>query len=156
MNSEVDRARLSISLADLRQAGRFVSFILRRKLHTKSQTDYVKLLHLAFHTSMVISYSRPFGANRGLHKGKASLKSLVDRVLTPDEIALHEKILDLRNTAYGHSDASSHLLPQFDYTKPGFKLMKDPFIPLNHDQTRQLNAIIGKWLRFLDAQRNDS
>lgn len=116
------RTRLSISLGDFRQARRFASFILRRQLHTKTQTDYVQLLHLAFNTSLVVSYSRPFSSNRDLHKARSSLKSLVLAVLTADEIALQEKVLEVRNTAYGHSDASSHLITQIDYTKPVFKL----------------------------------
>jgi hypothetical protein len=154
MKNELESTRLSISLGDFKQARKFVSLILRRQLHSKTRTDYVELLHLAFNTSLIISYSRPFSWNSDLHNGRSSLKSLVPRVLTPDEIALHNEILELRNTAYGHSDASSHLLPQIDYARSGLKLMIYAFTPLNYAQTRRLNTMLRKWIEYLEAERN--
>lgn len=153
MNHQMKRPRLSIFIGDFKQARRFASFILQQKFHTKTHTDLRELKHLAFNTSLVISYSRPFSSNRDLGNGKSSLKDLVSTVLDEKEVSLHKRVLELRDTAYGHSDARSHLLPQIDYTKPGFKFMKYAFTPLSHDETRRLNSMIGKWLAYLEGER---
>lgn len=153
MSNQLQGPRLSIFLGDFKQARRFAAFILRKKLHVKSPTDLRELTHLAFNTSLVISYSRPFSSNKDVDKARSSLRDSVSTVLAQDELPLHKKILGLRDTAYGHSDASSHLLPQVDYTGSGVKFMKYAFIPLDQEETRRLNAIIGKWITFLEAER---
>src|SRR2546426_539151 len=51
--------RLYIYLNDLRDARKFVAYILKKGLHDK-KTELKQLEHLAFNTSLIISYSRPF------------------------------------------------------------------------------------------------
>ena len=150
MKNQLERPRLSISIGDFKQARTFASFIIQKRLHTKSQTEYVRLLHLAFDTSLIVAYSRPFSWNNDLANGKSSLRHLITTVLTPDEVILHDKILGLRNTAYGHSDASSHLFS----SNPDFKLMKDAFTSLTLDETRRLSTILRKWIGCLEQERN--
>ena len=66
------------------------------------------LVHLAFNTSLIISYSRPFHKNReGSGLPYARLTSdLAD--LNDAELAFHQRIIDKRDQAYAHSDAIEH------------------------------------------------
>src|SRR5947209_6002181 len=108
MNNQTNRPRLSIYIGDFKQARRFASFILQQEFHTKAYTDLRELKHLAFNTSLVISYSRPFSSNRDIGSGKSSLRHLVSTVLDGEEVSLHKRVLALRDTTYGHSDVCSH------------------------------------------------
>lgn len=60
----IPRFRKSLFLSDFKEARRFATFILDKKLHDKKQTEYVRLLHSAFNTALIISYCRPFTVNR--------------------------------------------------------------------------------------------
>ena len=54
---------------DFKQAQRFARYILRRKLHdVRNPHAVAKLVHLAFNTSLIVAYCRPF------HKGNDGLK----------------------------------------------------------------------------------
>jgi hypothetical protein len=64
-------SRLNIFLFDFRQAHGFAWCILRRKLHSvKDPQAVAKLIHLAFNTSLVVAYSRPFHDSNDGAKGK--------------------------------------------------------------------------------------
>jgi len=106
----MSRPRLSIYIGDFKQARKVASFILQQKFHTKARTDLRELKHLAFNTSLVISYSRPFSSNRDIGSGKSSLRHLVSTLLDEGRSVLHKRVLALRDTTYGHSDASSSLV----------------------------------------------
>src|SRR6266850_6323743 len=114
--------RLYIDLNDFRNARRFAVYILRQKLHEKKKTQLARtrqqLVHLAFNTALIISYSRPFHGNYNL-KGqpKSSLKEHTCDVLNDTECELHTRVLAMRDEAYAHSDARSHLFEGFDYRK---------------------------------------
>jgi hypothetical protein len=53
-----DALQLSRFLNDLRQSREFAEFILQRKWRDKSPKS--RLVHLAFNTSLIVSYCRPF------------------------------------------------------------------------------------------------
>jgi hypothetical protein len=156
--------RLYVDRLDFLQARKFAAYIIKQRLHeerkTKRARENQQLIHMAFNTSLIISYSRPFTAHKDL-EGKfvrndkgiagAPLKEHVTEVLKEaDAIELHDRVLKLRNTAYAHSDSRSHLFERLDYTKQ-LPLMK-VVLNLNQLQTARLKIMIGKWLKYLDEQ----
>lgn len=149
--------RLNIFLSDFKQSYKFVVYILEKRLHNK-KSELSRLVHQAFNTSLIISYSRPFKLNKELlGQSKSSLKQHVGEVLNEDEIKLHEKVIDKRDTAYGHSDARAHLLEGLDYNDSNskrIKLMKYPFAPLNETETQRLKIMIKKWITYVKGEQS--
>src|SRR5688572_23542022 len=103
-------SRLNIFWVDFKQAQRFARYILRRKLHNvKNPQAVAKLIHLAFNTSLVVAYSRPFLDSNDGSKKKVSLRGTVNAILDTPEQILHDKIIrKMRNQAFAHSDAAAH------------------------------------------------
>ena len=147
-------SRLNMFLFDFNDARRFAQYILKRKwprvMNSKSGSG---LVHLAFNTSLIISYSRPFHKSReGAGLPRARLNPDV-AVLNDAERAFHQRVLDNRDQAYAHSDAIEHEIEGWDYGGSAvqfYKLVE----PLTKDETRMLAAMIGKWIRHLEEQRS--
>jgi hypothetical protein len=57
--TQIQLTRLNIFLSDFRQSHKFAAHILEKRLHDK-RTELKKLVHQAFNTSLIVSYSRPF------------------------------------------------------------------------------------------------
>jgi hypothetical protein len=151
-SSQIPLERIDVFLGDFKQAREFVQYILERKLHDK-KTELSQLVHLAFYTSLIISYSRPFGGNKNFPgQGRSSL-NLSLSILDEDERKLHERVWNSRNTAYAHSDASSRLLRNWNYSGKGGKLFLNPFIPLGKSETEKLKMIIEKWIKHLAGEK---
>lgn len=143
--------RLSIYLFDLRDAQNFAAYILKHSLHDK-KTELRQLQHLAFNTSLIISYSRPFkGSNNFTGKDKSSLEGCEREVLKKGEVELHSRIIGLRDRAFAHSDARSHPFEGLDYSK-SVAFYRTIEI-LDKSETEQLKIIIGKWIRFLKEEK---
>ena len=134
-----------------KEARRFATFILDKKLHDKKQTDYVRLLHSAFNTSLIVSYCRPFTFNRNRPgEDPSSLKMHVEGLLTNDEVDLHKLIWERRNQVHAHTQASARLYEGMDYDRELFftKLVG----PLTKPQTRMLKVLITKWISYLQER----
>ena len=114
--------RLYIDRLDFLQAREFAAYILNERLHEKRKTERAQasrqLIHQAFNTSLIISYSRPFHWNKNF-KGEpeSSLRKCASKVLNKTEVELHSKILGQRDTTYAHSAARSHRIAGLDYNK---------------------------------------
>jgi hypothetical protein len=144
----IPRFRKSLFLGDFKEARRFATFILDKTLHDKNQTDYVRLLHSAFNTSLIISYCRPFTFNRNRPgEDPSSLKMHVEGLLTNDEVDLHKVILERRNQVYAHTQASARLFEGMDYDKSLF--FTKSVGPLSKQETRMLKRMIKKWIDYL-------
>ena len=173
MPTDLKLPRLVIFLGDFTHAQKFASHILEESFHTRNPNERNSLMHLAFTTSLIVSYARPFGPNyelgnedpseteggnkscRRSRRSKSSLDSHVANVLrAPEELQLHDKVLELRDTAYGHSDAIAHLFNDTDYDGKGMKVKKYPYVPLTELETRNLKRIIAKWIAYLKAERS--
>lgn len=156
--------RLYVDRLDFYQAQECAAYIIDQGLHEKRKTERARksqqLVHTAFNTSLIVSYSRPFTNHKDLKgksekndKGtnKAPLNDHVTEVLKETEtIKLHHRVLHLRDTAYAHSDARSHLFEGLDYTKlvPFMKVV----VNLNQLETTRLKVMIGKWIKYLNEQ----
>lgn len=148
-------SRLNIFLSDFHQARRFADYILRRDLHRfKDPYSKSKLIHLAFNTSLIISYSRPFhGSNDQKGSAKVSLKAHVVAVLDADECALHNRIIAKRDQAFAHSDSIAHEMGGIDYSGRNVMLYKIACDPLTKDETQKLRRMIRKWIEHLEELR---
>jgi hypothetical protein len=95
-----------------------------------------KLVHSAFNTSLIVSYSRPFHKSNDTAGLRVSLREAVQIVLSDDdEIALHRKIVTMRDQTFAHSDAESHEIKGFDYDGSTVQIYKFAFEPLTRDET---------------------
>jgi hypothetical protein len=151
--------RSYIYLKDFNQARRFAAYILERRLHERKKTEPARarqqLVHLAFNTSLIISYSRPFTGNYNFKgQDKSSLKGSEHDVLKAGvEVELHRRILDLRNRAYAHSEAGTNLIEGFDYSKY-FALMPSVEL-LDKSETGTLKVIIERWISHLKVETSN-
>ncbi|HXD31566.1 MAG TPA: hypothetical protein VN643_10640 [Pyrinomonadaceae bacterium] len=138
--------RLYIDRMDLLSAKKFANRILKKSWHDKNQTATRTLDHLAFNTSLIISYSRPFSRNRNFkNEPVSSLKKETGKVLNEAETELHNKILEMRDTAYAHSDASTRRLGNQHRFFLGVPNLSKP-------ETVILEVIIGKWIEYLNKE----
>ncbi len=154
MTDEIQLPAIQVFRGDFKLARRFALRILHARWHTKTRTDLVELTHHAFNLSLVVTYARPFFNNQHFSGGPSSLKHCVTTVLLdPSDIALHDKACRLRNTAYAHSDGSSHLVPGWDYNRPVVALMQFPFQPLDESETRRMLKMTKRWLEYLEQER---
>lgn len=154
---EDELERLIISEGDLLQARRFAEFILRKNLHDRS-TDYEeqKLIHLAFNTSLIVSYSRPFTGNKGISGGKQpSIGLHLLEALSIEEKKLHESLTQSRDTEYAHSDLHSRDIYIYKSDNLAIPIGRDPFVPLEIKQTKLLIAIIDRLATEITRRRNE-
>lgn len=95
--------RLQLSCSDFSQAMSAAAFLLQ-ELEDEvpySLADWRRFR--CYETTMVVAYARPFS------QSKRKVPRLGWKALgiepTPDELALHDRLIEYRNTLYGHSDA---------------------------------------------------
>lgn len=152
-------SRLNLFLMDFRDAQKFARYIIRRKFHTvKNERAVAKLVHLAFNTSLVVAYSRPFHKSndeiRDGKKVKVWLRDAVDSILdTAAERALHDKIIKLRDETFAHSDSAAREIEGFNYEGNTVLFYKAPVEVITREETRQLGRMIEKWITHLEHQR---
>lgn len=95
---------LHVAQQDLSQAAFFADHLRQQGWHAEpwegSWQDY---LHQgAYMTAMVVAYARPFTGSRGWPKFPARLLRL-----DAEQKLLHERLLQLRNELYAHSDVAA-------------------------------------------------
>lgn len=151
--------RSYIYLKDFYEARRFAGYILKQRLHEGKKTEPARarqqLVHLAFNTSLIIAYSRPFTRNNNFKgQDKSSLKGSEHEVLTEEvEVELHRRILALRDRAYAHSDASSNLIEGLDYSRY-IALMRSVEL-LDKVETGTLKVMIERWISHLQGETSN-
>jgi hypothetical protein len=158
-NPQFRLSRLNLFLMDFRDAQKFARYFVRKKLHAvKNQQAVAKLVHLAFNTSLVAAYSRPFHkSNDEIRDGKKVrvwLRDAIDLILdTEVDKALHDKIIKLRDETFAHSDSASREIEGFNYEGNTVLFYKAPVEVITREETRQLGKMIEKWIVHLDRQR---
>ena len=91
-------------------------------------------------TAAVVAYSRPFRKSRGGDKAANYLPVNLDQCFTPAQLAAHQKILDLRDTAVAHSDYAKKPASRVAGNLAGFSFWGARFDLLQ----QQLN--VAEWL----------
>ena len=140
--------RAYIDRLDLVEARRFATHILDKGWPNKKK----ELEHAAFNAALIISYARPFSMRYDLERQRELPldKQVANVLIEKEEIALHQRIKEMRDESFAHSDARSHLIENFDYSKH-FTLFKYE-LPLSKSQTTLLATMIQKWINYLDTQ----
>jgi len=135
--------RLVLSSDDIRQAKRFVKFILKNELYLEINADQ-GLINRSMQISAIISYIRPFSGNRGKNDtfGKLDKKHL--NTLTEDELKFHCHIKGLRDQVFAHTDSEGRDLKinitDFSGTKTAVSSSRNTFAPLSQEH----------WVKFLE------
>lgn len=95
--------KLHSSASDIGVAQQCAAHIMKKGWHDYSfkRRGNVRMQQIAFYTTMIVSYARPFAIGRN---GTGFPKKLLR--FRSKEIELHKQILDLRNKEYAHSDPS--------------------------------------------------
>jgi len=91
--------RVNMSAKDFEEAHSYLA---------EFRSDLPMVLQRALLTAAVVAYARPFKNSRGGREGSASAKLPIDigTLLSMEHIALHERIVDLRDRGIAHSDFS--------------------------------------------------
>lgn len=142
--------RVRIDRLDLIHARKFAAYILARGWSNKK----ANLAHDAFNIALIVSYVRPFISSQDLNgKREEPLDRRIEAglVLDKEEIALHNRVRNLRNKYYGHSDADSLLNQGMDYRKDLLSIFKAE-LNLSTDEVALLTKTIDKWLKHLNSQ----
>jgi hypothetical protein len=140
--------RAYIDRLDLIEARRFAAHILDKGWPNKKK----ELEHAAFNTALIISYTRPFSMRYDLERQRELPldKQVANVLIEKEEIALHERIKEMRDESFAHSDARSSLFETFDYGKDIVFFKAE--LPLSKSQTSLLATMIQKWINHLDTQ----
>jgi len=128
---------------------------LKRKLHeVKGEHAQTKLVHLAFNSALIVSYSRPFHWSNDGQNREVSLLDSIAAVLNPNQIKLHDKIVPKRDQAFAHSDAEAREIRDFDYESNTVKLYKNTYVPLTTKEVKELGHILTAWIVHLEERRS--
>src|SRR5712691_264539 len=141
--------RARVDRFDLIRAQSFADHILAKKWSNKKPN----LMHDAFNIALIVSYAKPFSLRRDLEERREfRLDEQVEitDVLNEEERKLHDRIKELRNKSFAHSDASSVLVGGFDYSKTMCLLKRE--LNLARDEVELLKKMIDKWIKYLDEQ----
>ncbi len=150
--------RILVSYNDFKQAAEISSHILEAKLHRDYPEKDRELLQ-ALNCAMIIAYARPFSGNSG---SKTTLKALPARflsVLTSDERALHQVVLQDRNQCLAHSDHCAWNL-RLSFVRPSghapmlVPLHHDVRAPLDKRPTLMLKTMAHKLMEAVSAERS--
>lgn len=102
LNAEARRRRLLYSLGDLQLALSACQFLYDCDENgTCSKIDLRRFR--CYETTLVVAYARPFTQSRG--KLVPLSMKMVDLKLSEDKLALHERLMDMRNMIMAHSDS---------------------------------------------------
>lgn len=95
---------------DLQIALSSLTFLNEELDYDKQRYHYVELRRLkCFELSFVVSYSRAFTDSKGSNYKKLSLKK-IGVTLSDKQRTIHDKILELRQKIYAHSDQEFYVL----------------------------------------------
>ena len=99
--------RILISYNDFKQAHEIASLLVDSDLYRNYPRENRHLV-IALNMAAVVAYSRPF-LNSGSDLAHNRLPGRVLRNLNAEELALHETVLEDRNTMMAHSDADANV-----------------------------------------------
>jgi hypothetical protein len=145
--------RARVDRIDLIRARRLAAHVLAELLAKRWSNRKENLAHDAFNIALIVSYAKPFSSNRdleGQREESLDRRVAITEILNEEEVDLHKRVKELRNSHYAHSDAASILVKGFDYSRE-WSLMKKE-LNLTRDEVESLKKIIDKWIKYLDNQ----
>jgi hypothetical protein len=141
--------RLHVSILDLDLARYCVGVILKKKWHHQpwEKRGTIYLQQSTFMSALVIAYARPFTESRGWPNFPPDLKAFMT-----EENELHDKMMKLRNTVYGHSDSASYSVTPWRTPKFSTDIVGAPVFRISAQEATLLKRMIDK-LNFAVRRR---
>lgn len=102
----------------------------------------------AYITSLVVAYARPFTASRS-----KPIFRLRDLGYSDTERALHEKLLDLRNQIYAHSDVGRWSVRPWKFDDFSTSIVNQPVLRLDPDEIATVFDMTEKASRAMAIER---
>lgn len=161
--------RLMISTQDFQQALSAATFLLEEVDDGERYTLAEMRRFRGYETAMVVAYARPFSMAKG-EIGPLKWKG-TGLSMTEAERSLHRKLINYRNTVYGHSDAEfvemkvwvlhqplDHDPGGFDFVMPRFEegiRFSLPEVRVIHEMLHKLVRALLKEIQKLGAAFKD-
>lgn len=110
-------------------------------LYAKPASD-AAVIRRALLTAAIVAYARPFSQNEpGASSGATSTVALKPRkLLSPDQLVLHERLLEMRNRAIAHSESEVRPVFHVAWEPPAHLVGHQVFDPLTQPIDRPLFA----------------
>ena len=151
--SQIERE--NINAWDWTHAERYCRRYLERNLYEMGKT-YLDDAR-AYTTAIVVSYSRPFSGNRDRSGERDAIDKKYVEALTKQNRTVHDRIVDLRNKVFAHSDASFHNVQIRDTECGGMTTFShDPLIPLEKSDVECLLTNIKQFNEINETLRKDA
>ena len=153
--------RLVIASSDLMRARRYAMFLVENNLLPASNSEE-QLRRYAFQTSLVVTYTRQFQDSRG---GDSTVPDTLFgrhlRVLDRRQKELHDRLLDLRNTIYAHSDGD-----EFDVSFEKVQIeeldiswvwpeSRNPYAPFNESELKEIIEMVDEVRNSISQHREE-
>ena len=147
--------RENINSWDWAHAERYCRAFLARDLQSMSKTydDDSR----AFTTAIVVTYARPFSGNRDREGRRDPVNANYVEALEEKARAIHDRIVELRNTAFAHSDAKHHDVQIHETKGDGLTTFShDPLVPLEKSEVEALLSNIEVFKALNKKLRTDA
>ena len=96
-----------LSIWDFRSAAEYATLLIDILIRRSVSHAVPQALINALHTALVVTYARPFSANRADEQTAATISLRALFKMSAEQRRLHQGLLQLRNRALAHSDPSS-------------------------------------------------
>lgn len=133
---------LHLAQIDLSQSAFFADQICAQRLHHEPwEINWKDYLHqMAYMTSLIIAYSRPFSPARGF----PNFPSKLLKELTLEEKKLHEQLLSQRNKTYAHTDLDLKKVRPIMHNGTPNAIEAYPQLRMTADEIKEIRKLIYK------------
>ena len=133
---------LHLAQIDLSQSAFFADHLCAQRFHYEPwEINWKDYLHqMAYMTSLIVAYSRPFIPGRGFPNFPSNL--LKD--LTLIEKQLHEKLIDQRNRTHAHTDLDLKKVRLIIQNGTPNAIEAHPHLRMSADEIKEIRKLIYK------------
>lgn len=150
--------RVLLSWWDFYNADQFAA-LLEKSLEEERQAPPQEVNETALTIAAVVSYARPFSGNYDTpHTTGNFRKEHLQTALDESDLELHNRLMDLRNRDFAHSDAEvkdlSIAFRESPDGKTSIPVSRNAMQPLSKRDTRHLREVLSKLMRKADRERS--
>ena len=143
--------KLYISQSDLAMADTFASQLLKNGWHfvlwetRRRWSTYMK--QAAFTSAFITAYARPFTKSYGWPRFPMNIVGF-----NAADQALHDRIINLRDTVYAHSDSASHTVEPYRIDGYPSAIVGSPPLRLTHEELVHARKIISGLMQVINSE----
>ena len=143
---------LYVSSRDLELAQYYVGVILKKGWHYQpwEKRGTIYLQQSAFMSALVIAYARPFTKSRWGKKFSLDYVLDVVKEFNSAENKFHERMMDLRDTVYAHSDSKCYSVTPWRNEEFSTDIVSAPALRINAEKAALLQQMIKKLQLAID------